>query len=82
MQFKPYAFPTLSEKVHEVFKFCSHTMTSREILCETNFMEASNFIFLNVFLTFNKTWTFPTLCGGYASSLTSGSWIVYRADSC
>ncbi|KTG32400.1 hypothetical protein cypCar_00038644 [Cyprinus carpio] len=41
MQFKLYEFPTLSEKVHEVFKFCSHTMTSREILCETNFMEAS-----------------------------------------
>ncbi|KAF4099251.1 zona pellucida protein AX 2 [Onychostoma macrolepis] len=41
MQFKLYEFPTLSEKVHEVFKFCSHTMTSREILCETNFMEVS-----------------------------------------
>ncbi|XP_073708828.1 zona pellucida protein AX 2 [Garra rufa] len=41
MQFKLYEFPTLSEKVHEVFKSCSHTMTSREILCETNFMEVS-----------------------------------------
>uniref|UniRef100_A0A673HFR5 Uncharacterized LOC107712422 n=1 Tax=Sinocyclocheilus rhinocerous TaxID=307959 RepID=A0A673HFR5_9TELE len=39
MQFKLYEIPTLSEKVHEVFKSCSHTMISREILCETNFME-------------------------------------------
>ncbi|XP_059369158.1 uncharacterized protein LOC132107038 [Carassius carassius] len=41
MQFKLYEFPTLSEKVYEVFKFCSHTVTSREILCETNYMEVS-----------------------------------------
>ncbi|XP_043075297.1 zona pellucida protein AX 2 isoform X2 [Puntigrus tetrazona] len=41
MQFKPYELATESKKVHEVFKFCRHTMTSREILCETNFMEVS-----------------------------------------
>lgn len=41
MQFKLYEIPTLSEKVHEVTKSCSHKMTSREILCETNFMEVS-----------------------------------------
>ncbi|XP_016086099.1 zona pellucida protein AX 2 [Sinocyclocheilus grahami] len=41
VQFKLYEIPTLSEKVHEVFKSCSHTMISREILCETNFMEVS-----------------------------------------
>ncbi|XP_018923510.2 uncharacterized protein LOC109050322 [Cyprinus carpio] len=41
MQFKLYEITTLSEKVHEVFKTCSHTMISREILCEKNFMEVS-----------------------------------------
>ncbi|XP_056337650.1 zona pellucida protein AX 2 [Danio aesculapii] len=41
MQFKLYKFSMLSEKVHEVSKSCSYTMTSREILCETNFMEVS-----------------------------------------
>nr|XP_055042356.1 zona pellucida protein AX 2 [Misgurnus anguillicaudatus] len=41
MQFKLYDFPTSSEKVHEVTKSCSHKMTSREIMCETNFMEVS-----------------------------------------
>ncbi|XP_026089540.1 uncharacterized protein LOC113063394 [Carassius auratus] len=41
MQFKLYEIPTLSEKVLEVSKSCSHTMVSREILCETNYMEVS-----------------------------------------
>jgi len=36
----------LSAKVLEASKSCSHTVVSREIMCETNFMEASNFIFL------------------------------------
>ncbi|XP_051732227.1 zona pellucida protein AX 2 isoform X2 [Ctenopharyngodon idella] len=41
IQVKLYEFPMLSEKVHEAFKSCSHSMVSREILCETNFMEVS-----------------------------------------
>uniref|UniRef100_A0A8C1Y8R3 Zona pellucida protein AX 2 n=1 Tax=Cyprinus carpio TaxID=7962 RepID=A0A8C1Y8R3_CYPCA len=48
MQFKLYEITTLSEKVHEVFKTCSHTMISREILCEKNFMEASNFTYFRL----------------------------------
>lgn len=45
MQFKLDEISTLSEKVYKVSKTCSHKMTSREILCETNFMEASSILY-------------------------------------
>ncbi|XP_056620677.1 zona pellucida protein AX 2 [Triplophysa dalaica] len=41
MQFKLYEFPSFSEKVHDVIKSCPLKMMSREILCETNFMQVS-----------------------------------------
>ncbi|XP_048064404.1 zona pellucida protein AX 2 isoform X1 [Megalobrama amblycephala] len=41
IQVKLDEFSMLSEKVYEAFKSCSHTLVSREILCETNFMEVS-----------------------------------------
>lgn len=63
IQFKLYEFPMLSAKVLEASKSCIHTVASREILCDTNFMEASNFIFLyrKYFVISAKIWTSQTL---------------------
>ncbi|XP_056118661.1 zona pellucida protein AX 2 [Rhinichthys klamathensis goyatoka] len=41
IQVKLYEFPMLTAKVLEASKSCSHTVVSREILCETNSMEVS-----------------------------------------